>query len=63
MTDHTQAFQDTTLEHIDEFAREGLRTMCFSYRKVDPDYYHEWAKRFHAANKVGIVIHTRVIAA
>lgn len=41
--------QETTRKHIDGYAEDGLRTLTIAYREIDPDYYTEWAVRFHDA--------------
>ncbi|KAF9942506.1 hypothetical protein BGZ67_001488 [Mortierella alpina] len=40
---------ETTL-HLQDFAREGLRTLCLAYKVLDPVVYHHWAKRYHFAS-------------
>ncbi|KAF4631337.1 hypothetical protein G7Y89_g6786 [Cudoniella acicularis] len=37
------------LEHIDEFASEGLRTLMFGYRFIMEDEYTGWSKVYHEA--------------
>ncbi|KAJ6245375.1 putative phospholipid-transporting atpase [Anaeramoeba flamelloides] len=41
---------DLTLEHLGEFATEGLRTLCFASRTIEEDQYLEWNKKFKKAN-------------
>lgn len=36
-------------EHIDVFAKEGLRTLVFAQKRLSADEYTEWAKQFDAA--------------
>jgi phospholipid-translocating ATPase len=35
-----------TLSHLESFAEEGLRTLCFAYRNIPVDEYHSWASRY-----------------
>ncbi|TVY90815.1 putative phospholipid-transporting ATPase, partial [Lachnellula willkommii] len=37
------------LEHIDDFASEGLRTLMFGYRFIAQDEYEGWSKLYHDA--------------
>ncbi|XP_076825028.1 putative phospholipid-transporting ATPase IA isoform X3 [Clavelina lepadiformis] len=37
-------FQLETENHLREFAREGLRTLCFAQTELDEDAYMEWNK-------------------
>eukprot|EP00168_Porphyra_purpurea_P006762 TRINITY_DN1833_c0_g1_i1.p1 TRINITY_DN1833_c0_g1~~TRINITY_DN1833_c0_g1_i1.p1 ORF type:complete len:768 (-),score=294.49 TRINITY_DN1833_c0_g1_i1:748-3051(-) len=36
-------------EHIDVFAKEGLRTLVFAEKVLSPDEYEAWARQFAAA--------------
>ena len=36
----------TTKEHVDGFARTGLRTLCYSMKFIDEDDYKEWEARY-----------------
>ena len=40
---------EKTIQAIDEFSTEGLRTLLYSFRWVDNDEYNEWAEKYHAA--------------
>jgi phospholipid-translocating ATPase len=43
----------TTGEHLEMFAREGLRTLCIAQREISEEEYHEWNKDYDiAANAV-----------
>ncbi|EGD80945.1 ATP10A protein [Salpingoeca rosetta] len=46
-SDHVLA---ETSAHLDEFARSGLRTLCYAYRDIAHDEYEDWAHRFLEAN-------------
>ena len=36
----------STQEHVDQFARQGLRTLCYCYRIIDEKEYYEWEKEY-----------------
>lgn len=40
---------DATLGHLQEFAQEGLRTLCIASREIDEDEFKAWAKAADAA--------------
>ncbi|KAK6454965.1 aminophospholipid-translocating ATPase [Scheffersomyces xylosifermentans] len=40
---------EKTLEHIEEFSTEGLRTLMYSFRWLDKSEYEEWSKDYTAA--------------
>lgn len=44
-----QYFVDSTTRHLEEFAAEGLRTLCLATRVVPEEEYQEWAKVYDAA--------------
>ncbi|KAF9962211.1 hypothetical protein BGZ72_009287 [Mortierella alpina] len=44
-----QLIHDTTT-HLQDFARDGLRTLCLAYKVLDPTDYHKWAERYHFAS-------------
>ncbi|KAF9335673.1 hypothetical protein BG006_010927 [Podila minutissima] len=55
-----QLVEDTTA-HLQDFARDGLRTLCLAYRSLDADQYNKWSARFHyAATYVDGVEHDRI---
>jgi phospholipid-translocating ATPase len=39
----------TTAEHLEMFAREGLRTLCIAQRYLTEDQYQEWSKQHDIA--------------
>ncbi|KAJ3450981.1 putative phospholipid-transporting atpase [Anaeramoeba flamelloides] len=45
-----KAFGETTLDHLEIFAKEGLRTLCFASRTIPQEEYDNWKKQFHEAN-------------
>lgn len=40
---------DMTLQHIDDFSSEGLRTLLYSYKDLEIDEYKNWSKRYAEA--------------
>lgn len=40
---------EKTLEHIEEFSTEGLRTLLYSFRWLGEAEYESWAKDYHEA--------------
>ncbi|KAH8300651.1 hypothetical protein KR018_001323 [Drosophila ironensis] len=45
-----QAYRDKTLRHLEEFASQGLRTLCLAVADIRPDVYVEWRQTFHKAS-------------
>eukprot|EP00069_Balaena_mysticetus_P016149 bmy_09703T0 len=41
----TQELLNTTTDHLNEYAGEGLRTLVLAYKDLDEEYYEEWAER------------------
>ncbi|XP_064481329.1 probable phospholipid-transporting ATPase IA isoform X3 [Ornithodoros turicata] len=44
-----QSFKDINLKHLEEFAGQGLRTLCLAEAEVSPEYYEEWKNTYHKA--------------
>jgi phospholipid-translocating ATPase len=40
---------ENCLQHIDDFASEGLRTLVYAYRFIDEEEYIAWAETYHRA--------------
>lgn len=40
---------DATLRHLEEYASEGLRTLCLAMREIPENEYDEWARVFDVA--------------
>ncbi|XP_038076236.1 phospholipid-transporting ATPase ID-like isoform X3 [Patiria miniata] len=40
---------DITNQHLQDFAGEGLRTLCLAMKDIDEDYYQAWKRKHHAA--------------
>jgi phospholipid-translocating P-type ATPase (flippase) len=49
-TDQEKSVLDTTKQHVDSFAMEGLRTLVYGYRDLSEDEYENWAARYHKAS-------------
>ncbi|XP_050425545.1 probable phospholipid-transporting ATPase IA isoform X2 [Adelges cooleyi] len=44
-------YKDITLEHLDQFANAGYRTLCFAYAEISESFYKIWNEDFiKAAN-------------
>lgn len=41
---------ETTLQHLEEYASEGLRTLCLAYRTIPDDEFQRWHQIFDKAN-------------
>ncbi|GAA5974373.1 hypothetical protein JCM11641_005241 [Rhodosporidiobolus odoratus] len=39
-----QRFTETTSNHLEEYATEGLRTLCIAMRDIPPSEYETWSK-------------------
>ncbi|XP_034652198.1 probable phospholipid-transporting ATPase IA isoform X2 [Drosophila subobscura] len=46
---HDRQYRDRTLQHLEEFASEGLRTLCLAVADIQPDVYEEWRNTYHKA--------------
>ncbi|KAK5671092.1 hypothetical protein BDV3_004761 [Batrachochytrium dendrobatidis] len=42
-------FVDATCAHLEEYANDGLRTLCIAYRDIPEEEYTEWAKIYEKA--------------
>uniref|UniRef100_A0A8I5P273 Phospholipid-transporting ATPase n=1 Tax=Papio anubis TaxID=9555 RepID=A0A8I5P273_PAPAN len=40
---------DVTMEHLDDYASEGLRTLMVAYRELDEAFFQDWSKRHNEA--------------
>ncbi|KAI5952714.1 DRS2 [Candida jiufengensis] len=45
-----QPFVEATLRHLEDFAAEGLRTLCIASRIIPEQEYNEWAKKYYIAS-------------
>lgn len=39
-----------TALHLEDFAKEGLRTLCIAQKELDPGYFNDWFARYKEAN-------------
>lgn len=44
------SFRDITLRHLEEFATEGLRTLCLAVTTIPEDVYNNWRETYHKAS-------------
>ena len=45
-----QAYREVTLRHLEEFAGEGLRTLCCAVSVIPEEVYEEWKVTYHKAS-------------
>lgn len=45
-----QEYKDITAKHLEDFANEGLRTLCFAYVDIPDDVYESWRETYHRAS-------------
>lgn len=45
-----QLFKEQTLQHLEDFAGQGLRTLCLSRINLDESEYAQWSKVYHEAS-------------
>ncbi|XP_071990429.1 phospholipid-transporting ATPase IB isoform X3 [Engystomops pustulosus] len=50
-------YMEQTLNHLEQFASEGLRTLCIAYADLDESEYKEWLK---VHNEASVVLKDRV---
>ncbi|VVC44111.1 Hypothetical protein CINCED_3A002426 [Cinara cedri] len=44
--------KETTLMHLEEFANNGYRTLCFAYTEISENFYTSWNEEFIKASNV-----------
>jgi phospholipid-transporting ATPase len=44
-----QPFTEKTLGHLEDYATEGLRTLCIAYREIPEQEYRQWAAIYDQA--------------
>uniref|UniRef100_A0A8D3DKZ1 Phospholipid-transporting ATPase n=1 Tax=Scophthalmus maximus TaxID=52904 RepID=A0A8D3DKZ1_SCOMX len=49
-------YKELTIAHLEQFATEGLRTLCFAYVDLEEGAYQEWLKEY---NRVSTVLKDR----
>lgn len=40
--DTSDLLRQATMQHLDKFAGDGLRTLCCSYKEIESDYCINW---------------------
>lgn len=50
LKEQQDALKDTTSSHLEDYANEGLRTLCLAYRFISEEEYKPWARRFQEAS-------------
>ncbi|KXJ22396.1 phospholipid-transporting ATPase IA [Exaiptasia diaphana] len=45
-----QLYHDKSVEHLEEYAKEGLRTLCIAMTELEHDEYTEWNKIYYEAS-------------
>ncbi|XP_070197579.1 phospholipid-transporting ATPase IB-like isoform X2 [Littorina saxatilis] len=48
--EETQLYSDITLQHLEEFASLGLRTLCIAKVDIPEDVYEEWKHTYYKAS-------------
>uniref|UniRef100_A0A914E1L8 Phospholipid-transporting ATPase n=1 Tax=Acrobeloides nanus TaxID=290746 RepID=A0A914E1L8_9BILA len=48
--DTSPLLKDATMQHLDKFASDGLRTLCLAYKEIDSDYCMDWLSRYKEAS-------------
>ncbi|VDP06454.1 unnamed protein product [Schistosoma margrebowiei] len=46
----TSLFTESTMDHLENFAKTGLRTLCIAWTEVDPAFYNKWVGNFYKAS-------------
>lgn len=44
-----QRYTETTLAHLEDYATDGLRTLCLAYREIPEQEYRQWAAIYNQA--------------
>ena len=44
-----------TKDHLDLFARNGLRTLCYSFKNIEINYYNQWEKEYEVIKQMCII--------
>ncbi|XP_029698644.1 phospholipid-transporting ATPase IB isoform X2 [Takifugu rubripes] len=45
-------YKELTVAHLEQFATEGLRTLCFAYVDLEEEAYQEWLREYNRASTV-----------
>ena len=47
---------------VQDFAQDGLRTLCLAYKEIDPAMFSEWKKRHNDATYVPNILHPETVS-
>lgn len=50
LSEQGQTYREVTLRYLEEFAGEGLRTLCCAVSVIPEDVYNEWRETYHKAS-------------
>lgn len=50
LSSNGQTFSEITLRHLEDFATEGLRTLCCAVAYIPDDVYNDWKDTYHKAS-------------
>ncbi|KAL5287332.1 ATP8A1 family protein [Megaselia abdita] len=50
LSEQGQTYREVTLRYLEEFAGEGLRTLCCAVAVIPEDVYYEWRETYHKAS-------------
>ncbi|KAG0193037.1 hypothetical protein DFQ28_006778 [Apophysomyces sp. BC1034] len=50
LADTQEKLRDVTNDHLENYANEGLRTLCLAYRFISREEYEPWNKQFQEAS-------------
>ena len=42
----TENLYEISKQHVDQFARQGLRTLCYSFKYLEENEYNEWIREY-----------------
>ena len=45
-----QSYKDVTIQHLEDFATTGLRTLCLASADINQDFYSEWEQGYYKAS-------------
>jgi len=44
-----QKYEEATVAHLEDFAAQGLRTLCIAEADIPDEIYEEWKETYHTA--------------
>ncbi|XP_023932468.1 probable phospholipid-transporting ATPase IA isoform X1 [Lingula anatina] len=45
-----QPYREDTMNHLEQFANIGLRTLCLAEAEIEPEFYDEWKHTYYKAS-------------